>query len=87
MATSYFGPDLYGFVSSIGCNNGLHRVVDEIRPQVPIALGAGGLHTNEKTPRMPVKVCVCQQVFYFAIAKQGFGIAVHVLFRRHAKWP
>ena len=64
-----------------------HRIVDEIRPYVPVALVAGALHTNEKTLRMRVKLRACQQVFYFAIAKQGFGKAVHVLLRRHANRP
>ena len=85
--TRYFGLDLYDIGSSIGFNSGLHRLVDEIRPPLPVALVAGALHTNEKTLRIPVKRHACQQVFYFAIAKQGFGIAVHVLLRRHANRP
>ena len=83
----YSALDLYDIGSSIGFNSGLHRLVDEIRPHVPVALVAGALHTNEKTHRIPVKRRACQQVFYFALAKQGFGIAVHVLLRRHASWP
>ena len=85
--TGYFGPDFYDFATSIAINSGLHRVVDEIRPPLPVALLAGALHTHEKTPRILVKRHACQQVFYFAIAKQGFGIAVHVLLRRHANRP
>ena len=85
--TRYFGLDLYDIGSSIGFNSGLHRLADEIRSRLPVALVAGALHTNEKTPRRRVKPRACQQVFYFAIAKQGFGIAVHVLLRRHANRP
>ena len=70
--TSYSGLDLYDIGSSIGFNSGLHRFVDEIRPFLPVALVAGALHTNEKTPRMPVKRQACQQVSYCAIANQGF---------------
>ena len=81
------GLGLYDIVSSIGLNSGLHRLVDEIRPDLPFAVVAGALHTNEKTPRIPVKRRACQQVFYFAIAKQGSGIAVHVFLRRHAHRP
>ena len=85
--TCYSGLDLYDIGSSIGCNSVLHRLVDEIRPFLPVALVAGALHANEKTRRILVKWRACQQVFYFAIAKQGFGIAVHVLLRRHANRP
>ena len=85
--TSYFGLDLYDIASTIGCNSLLHRLVDETWPVRPVALVAGVLHTNEKTPTIPVKFRACQQVFYFAIAKQGFGIAVRVLLRRHANRP
>ena len=77
--TRYFRFDLYDIGSSIGFNNGLHRLVDETRELHPIALVAGALHANEKTARISIKMRVCQQVFYYAIAKQGFGIAVHVL--------
>ena len=78
---------MYDIGISIGFNSGLHRLVDEMRPLLPVALGAGALHTHEKTPRLVVKPHASQQVFYFAIAKQGFGIAAHVLLRRHAKRP
>ena len=64
--TLYTGLDLYDITSSIGFNSGLHRVVDEIRPHLPVALVAGVLHTNEKTPGGYVKVSVFQQVFYDA---------------------
>ena len=77
--TRYFGLDLYDIGSSIGFNNGLHRFVDETRELHPVALVAGALHANEKTARISIKLRVCQQVFYYAIAKQGFGIAVHVI--------
>ena len=85
--TSYSSFDLYDIGSSLSLNSFLHRLVDEMRPFHPVALLAGAFHTNEKTPSMPIKQGVCQQVFYFAIAKQGFGIAVHVLLRRHANRP
>ena len=76
--TSYFGLDLYDIASTIGCNSLLHRLVDEIWPVRPVALVAGVLHTNEKTPMLPVKIRACQQVFYLASAKQGIGKDVHV---------
>ena len=85
--TCYSTLNLYDIKSSIGFNSGLHRLVDETRPVYPVVLVAGALRTNEKTPRIPVKRRACQQVFYFAIAKQGFGIAVDVLLRRHANGP
>ena len=85
--TCYSGLDLYDIGSSIGFNSGQHRLFDESWPPVPVLLVAGVLHTNEVTPRMPVKRRVCQQVFYLAIAKQGFGIVAHVLLRRHANRP
>ena len=85
--TLYSGLGLYDIGSSIDSNSVLHRPVDEPRQILPVALVAGALHTNEMTPRTPVKLRACQQVFCFAIAKQGFGIAAHVLLRRHANRP
>ena len=67
--TWYVGLDLYDIGSSIGFNSGLHRVVDDIRPVLPVALVAGPLHTHEKHPDeypsngMPVSkflACNCQ---------------------------
>ena len=78
---------LYDFGVAMEVNSGLRRLADEIRPALPVALVAGALHSNEKAPRIAVKRCAGQQVFYFAIAKQSFGIAVHVLFRLHANRP
>ena len=46
--TSYFGLDLYDIGSSMGLNSGRHRLVDELRPPLPVAVVAGTLHTNEK---------------------------------------
>ena len=78
-ATCYFGLDVYA-IGTICGNSGAHRVVDESRPGCPVALVAGVFHANEKTSRMfVVKCCACQQVFYLAIAKQGCGIAAHVV--------
>ena len=65
----------------------MRRLVDKIRPLIPVALPAGALHTNEKTPRIPVNCRACEQVFYVAFAKQGLVIFADVLFRRHANWP
>ena len=76
--TRYFGLDLYDIGACIGFDSGLHRLVDETWLLHPVALVAGALHANEMTTRMIVKVRVCQQVFYFAFAKQGFGKVVHV---------
>ena len=84
--TRYSGLGLYDVDASIGFNSVSHRLVDEIRPSLPVALTAGALYTNEKTPRL-VKLRASQQVFHCAIAKQGCGKALHVLFRRHASWP
>ena len=78
---------MYDIGSSIGFNSGLHRPVDEIRPDLPIALVAGALHTKQKTARNPVKLRAFEQVFCFAIAKLDSGIEVHVLLRRHANRP
>ena len=86
--TPCFGLDVYA-IGTICGNSGAHRLVDESRPSCPVALVAGVFHANEKTSRIfvvIVKFRACQQVFYLAIAKQGFGIAVHVL-RRHANRP
>ena len=68
--TRYFGLNLYDIGAFIGFDSGLHRLVDETWILHPVALVAGALHANEMTTRMIVKVRVCQQVFYFAIAKK-----------------
>ena len=78
---------VYDFGVAMEVNSGLRRLADEVRPALPVALVAGALRTNEKAPRRIVKWRACQQVFYLAIAKQAFGIAVHVLERRHANRP
>ena len=44
-------------------------------------------HMMMVTRELVVQGHACQQVYYFAIAKQGVGIAVHVLSRRHANRP
>ena len=85
--TVYSGLDLYDIGISIGFDSGVHRLFGESWPPLPVLLVAGVLHTNEVTPRIPVKRRVCQQVFYLAIAKQGFGIVAHVLIGRHARRP
>ena len=78
-ATCYSGLGLYD-IGSIRGNSGVHRIVDEFRPSRTVARVAGVLHANVKTSSIfVVKWCACQQVFYFAIAKQGFGIATHVV--------
>ena len=76
--TLYSRLDLYAIRISIGVNSGLHRRVDELRPGRPVAFVAGALDTNEKTASIRFKRCAFQQVFYFALAKQHFGIAAHV---------
>ena len=85
--TWYSGLDLYDIGTSIGVNNVLHRVLDECWPLPPGPVVTRVLDTNETTVRMPIKWGASEQVFNSAMAKQGLGIAVHVIFRRHGKWP
>ena len=83
----HFGLNFKDMGSSIESNSFLHRFLDELRPSLPVAFVAGALHTNEKTSRVSLKWGTCQQVFYDAIAKQGFGIGTHVLWTRHGIRP
>ena len=81
-----FGLGLYDVLSCICFNSAIHGLADEIRPAVPRVLVATTLHTNENTQDARQTPCL-SAFFYFATAKQGLGIAVHVLLRRHANWP
>ena len=85
--TCYSGLDLYDIGSSIGLNSGLHRIVDEIRPPLPVALVAGTLCANEKHPGIPSNGMPVSKFSMLQLQKQGLGIAVHVLLRRHANRP